>query len=73
MEIIKFRKTKSVRGWAEELFGHEGAGRIMDACAFCAHKPSNGLQNPIIHPEVAQMLMDMGLDVDTVAGHSMTS
>ena len=39
--MIKFKeKLNQLEARAEELFGHEGAGRIMDAYAFAsdAHK-----------------------------------
>jgi guanosine-3',5'-bis(diphosphate) 3'-pyrophosphohydrolase len=71
--MIKFKeKLNQLEARAEELFGHEGAGRIMDAYAFAsdAHKTQQRSSGEpyIIHPlEVAQILMDMGLDVDTVA------
>lgn len=71
--MVEFNeKLDKLEARAEQLFGHEGMRKVMDAYtfAFDAHKSqlrSSG-EPYIIHPlEVAQILMEMGLDIDAVA------
>ncbi|HZJ83202.1 MAG TPA: bifunctional (p)ppGpp synthetase/guanosine-3',5'-bis(diphosphate) 3'-pyrophosphohydrolase [Clostridia bacterium] len=56
---------------AERLYGIKGAEKIIEAYAFSEHAHKSQLRSSgepyIIHPvEVALILMDLGLDVDTV-------
>lgn len=65
------KNVNRLKAKAELLYGHEGVKKIEDAYAFAkdAHKSqlrSSG-EPYIIHPlEVALILMDLGLDVDTI-------
>ena len=65
------KKLNMLEEKAQQLYGDQGVTKIKDAYAFARDAHKSQLRSSgdpyIIHPlEVALILIDMGLDVDTI-------